>query len=209
VLDTCERVSAHPRAPTRAMGGTSERRRPRRHSAARANRLSDRHSAWLGHEAARLLAVLQTDNASRVRDGYISLGTFLPHGVCSSVVQVFELHLLRLVHGCDSQAMQHRPEWWELGHAEDGSLAGVIMAARNPSTAVIAYVGVVPSRRRRGLARHLVQRGTERLLESGAVEIRGDCDRDNVGMVKAFERAGYARFARRRTYHLALSRRAL
>jgi hypothetical protein len=51
-----------------------------------------------------------------------------------------------------------------------------------------------------GLAPRLVRRGTEQLLESGATEIRGDCDLDNVAMVKAFERAGYEQFARRRTY---------
>jgi RimJ/RimL family protein N-acetyltransferase len=77
------------------------------------------------------------------------------------------------------------------------------MAARNPSSAVIAYVGVVPDQRGRGLAPELVRRGTERLLESGATEIRSDCDQDNVGMVKAFERAGYQQFARRRTFHRA------
>jgi RimJ/RimL family protein N-acetyltransferase len=105
----------------------------------------------------------------------------------------------------DYQEMEHRPEWWELGYADDGSLAGVVMAARNPGVAVIAYVGVVPEHRGRGLAPHLVRRGTERLLESGAPEIRGDCDRHNVGMVKAFERAGYVRFARRRTYQRPLT----
>jgi ribosomal protein S18 acetylase RimI-like enzyme len=98
------------------------------------------------------------------------------------------------------QGMDYRPEWWELAYEQDGSLAGVIMAARNPSTAVIAYVGVVPEQRGRGLAPQLVRRGTQQLLASGADEIRGDCDRDNVGMVKGFERAGYEQFARRRTY---------
>lgn len=105
----------------------------------------------------------------------------------------------------DYQGMEHLPEWWELAYADDGALAGVTMAARNPSTAVIAYVGVVPDQRGRGLATELVRRGTERLLEGGATEIRGDCDRDNVGMVKAFERAGYQQFARRRTYHRAIA----
>jgi ribosomal protein S18 acetylase RimI-like enzyme len=100
----------------------------------------------------------------------------------------------------DLQGMDYRPEWWELAYEQDGSLAGVTMAARNPSTAVIAYVGVVPEQRGRGHAPRLVRRGTERLIENGADEIRGDCDRDNVAMVKAFERAGYERFARRRTY---------
>jgi ribosomal protein S18 acetylase RimI-like enzyme len=104
----------------------------------------------------------------------------------------------------DYQGMVYLPEWWELAFTEDGALAGVIMAARNPSTAVIGYVGVVPEQRGRGLAQQLVRRGTEVLLSSGADEIGGDCDRDNVGIVKAFQRAGYEQFARRRTYHRAI-----
>ncbi len=79
------------------------------------------------------------------------------------------------------------------------------MAARNPTAAVVAYVGVVPEQRGRGLAPELVRRSTQRLLESGADEIRGDCDRDNIGMVKGFERAGFEQFARRRTYHRTLA----
>jgi ribosomal protein S18 acetylase RimI-like enzyme len=59
------------------------------------------------------------------------------------------------------------------------------LSASRVSSAVIAYVAVVPSHRGRSLARHLVHRGTEQLLESGAMKIRGDCDRDNVAMVKA------------------------
>jgi ribosomal protein S18 acetylase RimI-like enzyme len=104
----------------------------------------------------------------------------------------------------DYQGMEHLPEWWELAYTDDGALAGVIMAARNPSSAVIAFVGVVPEQRGRGLAQRLVRRGTEQLLESGVDEIRGDCDLDNVGMVKAFERAGYEQFARRRSYQRAI-----
>jgi RimJ/RimL family protein N-acetyltransferase len=103
----------------------------------------------------------------------------------------------------DYQALEHRPEWWELAYTEDGALAGVIMAAKNPSTAVIGYVGVVPEQRGRGFATQLVRRGTEQLHAGGAAAIGGDCDRDNVGMVKALERAGYAQVARRRTYHRA------
>jgi ribosomal protein S18 acetylase RimI-like enzyme len=104
----------------------------------------------------------------------------------------------------DYQEMDHQPEWWELAYTEEGELAGVVMAARNPSTAVIAYVGVVPAQRGRGHAPQLVRRGTKRLLAAGADEIRGDCDDDNIGMVKAFERAGYEQFARRRTYRREL-----
>jgi ribosomal protein S18 acetylase RimI-like enzyme len=103
------------------------------------------------------------------------------------------------------QGLDHLPEWWELAYSEDGVLAGVIMAARNPSAAVVAYVGVVPNQRGRGLAPQLVRRGTEQLLASGADEIAGDCDRDNVGMVKAFERAGFEQVARRRSYRRELA----
>jgi RimJ/RimL family protein N-acetyltransferase len=99
----------------------------------------------------------------------------------------------------DHKSLEHRPEWFELGYDGD-DLTGVIMGARNPTSAVIAYVGVVPERRGRGLAAPLVRRGTQRLAAAGATEIRGDCDRDNVAMVKAFERAGYSQFARRRSY---------
>jgi ribosomal protein S18 acetylase RimI-like enzyme len=101
--------------------------------------------------------------------------------------------------------MEHLPEWWELAYTGDGELAGVIMAARNPTTAVIAYVGVLPEQRGRGFAPELVRRGTEQLLASGSTTIGGDCDRDNVGMVKAFRRAGYEQSARRRSYRRTLS----
>jgi RimJ/RimL family protein N-acetyltransferase len=103
------------------------------------------------------------------------------------------------------KSLEHRPEWFELGYDGD-ELAGVIMGARNPTSAVIAYVGVVPARRGRGFASGLVRRGTARLAEAGATEIRGDCDRGNVAMVKAFERAGYMRFAGRRSFRTVLAR---
>jgi ribosomal protein S18 acetylase RimI-like enzyme len=104
----------------------------------------------------------------------------------------------------DYQGLDHLPGWWELAYTEDGALAGVIMAARNPSSAVIAYVGVVPEQRGQGLAPRLVRRGTEQLLASGADQIGGDCDSDNVPMVKAFERAGFEQVGRRRSYRCEL-----
>jgi RimJ/RimL family protein N-acetyltransferase len=104
----------------------------------------------------------------------------------------------------DYQEMEYLPHWWELAYTEDGVLAGVVMPARNPSSAVIAYVGVVPERRGRGLAPQLVGRATDQLLAAGAEQIRGDCDRDNVAMAKAFRRAGYEQFARRRSYQRTL-----
>ena len=49
----------------------------------------------------------------------------------------------------DEQEMDYLPEWWELAYTADGNLAGVIMAARNPTAAVISYVGIVPELRGR------------------------------------------------------------
>jgi ribosomal protein S18 acetylase RimI-like enzyme len=102
------------------------------------------------------------------------------------------------------QALDYLPDWWELAFTEGGALVGVVMPARNPTSAVIAYVGVVPEQRGRGHAARLVQRGTEQLLAHGADTVGGDCDLDNVAMVKAFERAGFERIARRRSYHREL-----
>jgi RimJ/RimL family protein N-acetyltransferase len=105
----------------------------------------------------------------------------------------------------DYRRLEHVSEWWELAYTEDGALAGAIIGARTPRQAVVAYVGVVPEQRGRGLAARLVRRATEQLLASGAEEIGGDCDRDNIAMVKAFERAGFAQVARRRTYRRQLA----
>ena len=106
----------------------------------------------------------------------------------------------------DYQQMDHLPEWWELAYtADDGALAGVIMGARTPSSAVVAYVGVVPQQRGRGFSTQLVLRGTDQLAAAGAPEIRGDCDLENIAMLKAFERAGFAQTARRRSYQRALT----
>jgi ribosomal protein S18 acetylase RimI-like enzyme len=109
----------------------------------------------------------------------------------------------------DYKELEYVPEWWELAYAEDGALAGVVMPARNPSSAVIGYVGVVPGQRGKGVGAALVRRGTDALIAGGAREVRGDCDRENVAMVKSFERAGYEQIARRRTYQRSLVDKAV
>ena len=106
----------------------------------------------------------------------------------------------------DSQGMEHEPDWWELAYTVDGALAGVIMAAKNPTTAVIAYVGVVPDQRGRGLARELVRRGTERLLDRGPRRFAATATATTSAWSKRSSRSGYERFARRRTYKVELTR---
>ena len=159
--------------------------------ARRAPALVFRSLAEVGHEAF-IEAIASTYQGTR--DAWIS-SSIEEHGVLGAARADF----------LDYQGLEHSPDWWELAYTEDGALGGVVMGARNPSKAVVAYVGVVPEQRGRGLARQLVRRGTEQLLASGADEIGGDCDRDNVAMVKAFERAGFEQVARRRSYRRELA----
>lgn len=104
----------------------------------------------------------------------------------------------------DMMEMEHVPDWWELAYTSGGELVGVVMGARNPSSAVLAYIGVVPEYRGRGYSSLLVRRGTEQLRRSSVDEIRADCDLENVAMVRAFTRAGYTQMARRKTFRIPL-----
>ena len=88
----------------------------------------------------------------------------------------------------------------------EGDLVGLIMPARNPTSPVIDYIGVVPERRGEGYVDDLLARGTATLLSAGAERIRADTDTANAPMADAFRRAGYAEFARRREYEAYLSR---
>ncbi|SDK16274.1 GNAT family N-acetyltransferase [Streptomyces indicus] len=100
----------------------------------------------------------------------------------------------------DMEELAYEPHWWEIGHAPDGGAAALSLPARNPAAAVIGLVAVSPAYRGKGYATAVVARGTRVLLDSGADEIRGDCDAANVAMVKAFARAGYENFAERQEF---------
>lgn len=80
------------------------------------------------------------------------------------------------------------------------------MPARNPTSPVIDYIGVVPEHRGEGYVDDLLARGAETLLSAGAERIRADTDTANTPMADAFRRAGYAEFAARREYEADLSR---
>lgn len=101
----------------------------------------------------------------------------------------------------EEQAMEYEPGWWELAYGKtDGNLVGLIMPARNPTSPVIDYIGVVPERRGEGYVDDLLARGAATLVEAGAEQIRADTDTANVPMAAAFRRVGYTEFARRREY---------
>jgi GNAT superfamily N-acetyltransferase len=100
----------------------------------------------------------------------------------------------------------HQDEWYEIGFAPDGSPAAVSMPARNPGSAVIGHVGVVPEHRRRGYATAVVARGVAVLAAAGAASVVGDCDAANTGIARAFAANGFDNFVNRREFGLSLVR---
>lgn len=123
------------------------------------------------------------------KDGWIN-AEIAEHGIRRAGEIMFE----------GTEQMDHDPAWFEIGYDPDGVAAAISMPARNPSVAVLGFVGVAHTHRGRGYASAVVARGTRILAQSGADEIRGDCDKDNPGIVKAFLRNGYDNFTNRRDY---------
>lgn len=105
----------------------------------------------------------------------------------------------------ESLDMEHEDAWYELGFEADGTVAAVSLPSRNPTMAVIGFVGVAPRHRGKGYAASVVVRSTRILAESGAEAIRGDCDTGNPAMARGFVRGGYSNFANRREYSKQLN----
>ena len=111
----------------------------------------------------------------------------------------------------DARRVKHEPAWWRLAYKrQEGDLVGLVMPAEPPAFLTIFYVGVVPEMRGQGYVDDLLAAGTATLLEArrrdgGEKPLRADTDVANAPMAAAFERAGWARFARRREYAVSLA----
>jgi RimJ/RimL family protein N-acetyltransferase len=82
-------------------------------------------------------------------------------------------------------------EWWRLAYTQDGELAGIQVPVHNPSGPAVGFVGVVPEQRGHGYAYDLLVECTHQLVDEGAEFISAATDVANIGMAKAFARAGY------------------
>ena len=100
----------------------------------------------------------------------------------------------------DMLEMDHQPGWYEIGYDAADTPVAISMPARTPTSAVIGLVAVASIGRGQGYATSVVARGTRVLVDAGSDEIRGDCDAGNIGMFKAFQRAGYRNFANRKMF---------
>lgn len=105
----------------------------------------------------------------------------------------------------ESLDMEHEDSWYEIGFDADGNAAAVSLPGRNPTMAVIGFVGVSPKHRGKGYAASVIVRSTKILAEAGAEAIRGDCDNANVGMVRGFERGGFRNFTNRKEFKKQLN----
>ncbi|UCM90965.1 GNAT family N-acetyltransferase [Streptomyces marincola] len=81
--------------------------------------------------------------------------------------------------------------WWRLAWTPDGELAGIAVPARNQTTPVIGFIGVVPEARGHGYGHDLLVECTHLLAAEGAGEIAAATDLGNAPMAAAFARAGY------------------
>ncbi|MEV8611072.1 GNAT family N-acetyltransferase [Amycolatopsis sp. NPDC051373] len=82
-------------------------------------------------------------------------------------------------------------DWWRLAYTREGHLVGLTIPARNQTTPIVAYVGVVPEHRGRGYAYDLLVEATHELVGRGAETIAAATDVTNKPMAAAFAKAGY------------------
>jgi len=104
----------------------------------------------------------------------------------------------------DLQRMEYDPVWWQLAYTPQNELVGLVMPTKNPSMAVIGYIGIVPGFRGKGYVNDLLASGTASLYYAGFTTIRADTDVSNFPMASAFRRAGYHQFATRYDLQLPL-----
>jgi RimJ/RimL family protein N-acetyltransferase len=81
--------------------------------------------------------------------------------------------------------------WWRLAYDTDGDLAGLVMPTRNPSSATIGYLGVVPGHRGHRYADDLIAEALHQFAEAGEAQVTDGTDVGNVPMAAAFARSGY------------------
>ncbi|MFD9129812.1 GNAT family N-acetyltransferase, partial [Kitasatospora sp. NPDC059571] len=86
-------------------------------------------------------------------------------------------------------------EWWRVATLPaTGEPVGLVVAARNQYRPIIAYIGILPAHRGRGLIDEVLAEGTRVLAGAGAEVIRASTDVGNTPMAAAFARGGYRVF---------------
>lgn len=86
------------------------------------------------------------------------------------------------------------PEWWQLAYTPENALVGVAIPVKfgGQDEGSIGYIGVVPEHRGKGYGVDLLAKGTRILRDAGLTNVLSDADMQNIPMLKAFEKVGYA-----------------
>ena len=87
--------------------------------------------------------------------------------------------------------LKRNPSTCFLASAEDGGIAGVILAGHDGRRGIIHHMCVHPDFRRQGVARMLVRKAEEALREEGITKVFGLVFRDNEAGNAFWESEGY------------------
>ncbi|MFJ3669444.1 GNAT family N-acetyltransferase [Streptomyces sp. NPDC090106] len=91
--------------------------------------------------------------------------------------------------------------WWQTARTPDGDLAGIHIPARNHTSPIIGFIGVVPEQRGHGYAYDLLAECTHFLVGQGAEHIAAATDQGNHPMAAHFAKAGYPITRERVNFH--------
>ncbi|NED94243.1 GNAT family N-acetyltransferase [Phytoactinopolyspora alkaliphila] len=86
---------------------------------------------------------------------------------------------------------------WRLARDTAGDVVGLVLPTRNPSTATIGYIGVLPEHRGHGYASDLVAEAQRQFAAAGEPEVNDSTDAANAPMSATFARRGYRVTGRR------------
>ncbi|MGW0598770.1 GNAT family N-acetyltransferase [Streptomyces sp. NPDC002776] len=93
-------------------------------------------------------------------------------------------------------------EWWQVARTPEGEPVGIHIPARNQTSPVIGFIGVLPEHRGHGYAYDLLVECTHFLVEQGAEFVSGATDQGNFPMAANFTKAGHPVVRERIDFHL-------
>jgi ribosomal-protein-alanine N-acetyltransferase len=116
---------------------------------------------------------------------------------------VAALHARCLAPAWDEHALRSllaHPGTWALVHPHDGPSAFILCRVTDGEAEILA-IGVLPERRRQGLARTLLSAALARMETDGAERAFLEVAADNVAACALYARCGFVEVGRRRAYY--------
>ena len=99
----------------------------------------------------------------------------------------------------DQEYFGYEPEWWTFAEDRNGNTVGFVQPAYFKDSdkgelkeGTVVYIGVVPEQRGHGYSVDLLLHATALLQREGVWRILCDTDAQNLPMIEAFQKVGYA-----------------